>query len=329
MVFLLDCLSKIPTKAKIKKEDDCLQYGLTITAKDKFTKEVLPETDVVLKDTKGNIIKSGKTISFGVVVFENVIPDDYTIEGALNTIQLEPTIAKKSEFIPRKTLQKEIIYADLNLILKGIAVICNTTKPISDVIVTLKNQIGVEERTSVSDSLGQFTFSIKPKSNYFIYGKKENYFSQTETITSEEYDRNITLFVKVKLCLEEADCGKAIKLKNILYDLDKYAIREESKIELNRLVQFMVDNPGVRVEVSSHTDSRASFKYNQVLSQHRAEAAVDYMVSQGIDRSRLKGVGFGETKLLNECSDDVPCTEEQHQLNRRTEMKVICPEKKE
>ncbi|HNP33889.1 MAG TPA: OmpA family protein [Flavobacterium sp.] len=318
---------KIPT-AKTIKQDDCIQHGLTITAKDKFTKEILPDTDVVIKNAKGEIIKSGKTNSFGAVVFENVVPDDYTIEGLLNSVKLEPTLAKKSEFKPNKTIQKEIIYSDLNLILKGTAVVCNTKKPISNVIVTLKNQAGTEEKTTVTDSLGQFTFPIQPKSKYLIYGKKENYFSQTETVTSEEYDRNVTLFVKVKLCLEEADCGKAITLKNILYDLDKYFIREESKKELNRLVQFMVDNPGVKVEVSSHTDSRASFEYNQVLSQNRANAAVDYLVSQGIDRSRLKGVGYGETKLLNECADGVNCTEEQHQLNRRTEMKVICPEKK-
>lgn len=320
---------KIPSQSDVTKIDDCIQYPLTVRARDKFTKELLPNTDVVVKDTQGNVIKTARTNSFGVVVFDNVAPDNYTIEGALNSIAFEPTTIKKSELKPGVTLQKEIIFADLNLILVGSAVVCNTTTPIGNVTVTLKNAVGSEEKTTITDSIGHFTFPIKTKSKYLLYGKKENYFSQTETISSQDYDRNVTLFVKVKLCLEEADCGKAIALKNILYDLDKYFIREESKKELNRLVQFMVDNPGVKVEVSSHTDSRASNEYNQTLSQNRANAAVDYMVSQGIARERLKGVGYGESKLLNECADGINCTEEQHQLNRRTEMKVICPEKKQ
>ncbi|REC72576.1 hypothetical protein DRF58_02390 [Epilithonimonas hispanica] len=125
--------------------------------------------------------------------------------------------------------------------------------------------------------------------------------------------------------MEETTCGKPINLKNIHYDLDKYFIREDAKAELNKMVQFMKDNPNVKVELSSHTDSRASDDYNKILSQNRANAAVDYLVSKGIDKARLKPVGYGETQLLNKCSNDVNCNEQQHQINRRTEMKVICP----
>jgi outer membrane protein OmpA-like peptidoglycan-associated protein len=90
----------------------------------------------------------------------------------------------------------------------------------------------------------------------------------------------------------------------------------------------MQDNPDVKVEVGSHTDCRSSSVYNQKLSQNRANASVDYVVSQGISRDRITGKGYGESKLLNECADGVKCSEEQHAINRRTEMKVICPEKK-
>ena len=155
-------------------------------------------------------------------------------------------------------------------------------------------------------------------------GKKDKYFSQTVTINPAEYDRSTTLFVKLEICLEEAECGKAITLNNILYDLDKYDIRPDARPELNRLAQFMKDNPGIRVEVSSHTDSRASDSYNQTLSQNRANAAVDYVVSQGVSRSKITGKGYGESRLLNECADGVSCSETKHQINRRTEMKVIC-----
>jgi outer membrane protein OmpA-like peptidoglycan-associated protein len=321
---------RFPAKPKIKEEKPpvSVTYALSVKAKDKFTKEILPNTEIALKDANGITVLTGKTNEKGVLLLENVLPDDYTIEGALNKVKLEPTPTKKSEFIANKTLEKEIIYSDSNIILKGVAVICETTKPISGVTVILKKSTGVVENIAVTDSIGQFSFPIKPQTEYSIYGKKATYFSQIVNIASQQYDRNVTLYVKVDLCLEETDCEKAIKLKNILYDLDKYFIREESKKELNRLVQFMVDNPDVKVEVSSHTDCRASNNYNQTLSQNRANAAVDYMVSQGIVRERLKGVGYGESKLLNECADGIPCTEEQHQLNRRTEMKVICPQKK-
>lgn len=321
---------KFPPKPKVKEEIEKkpLVYALSIKAKDKFTKAILPNTEIVVKDSKGTVIKKEKTNDAGILLIEKITPDDYTIEGVLDAVKLDPTTAKKTEFVANGTLEKEIIYSDSNIILKGVAVICETTTPISGVIVTLKNASGIVENTAVSDSIGRFSFPIKPNTEYFIYGKKQNYFSQTVSITPRQYERNVTLFVKVALCLEEADCDKAIKLKNILYDLDKYFIREESKKELNRLVQFMVDNPDIKVEVSSHTDCRASSKYNQTLSQNRANAALDYLVSQGIARNRLIGVGYGESKLLNECADGVSCTEEQHQLNRRTEMKVICPEKK-
>ena len=125
------------------------------------------------------------------------------------------------------------------------------------------------------------------------------------------------------MCAEKADCGKGIGLKNILFDLAKYNINDAAKVELNRLVRFMKDNPEVKVELGSHTDSRASASYNQVLSQNRANSSVNYIVSQGIERSRITGKGYGETKLLNECADGVTCSEDQHAINRRTEMKVI------
>lgn len=164
--------------------------------------------------------------------------------------------------------------------------------------------------------------------NYSIYGKKANYLSQTEIVSTQDYDRTKTLFIKLEICLDSADCGKAIVLKNILYDLDKFFIRDDAKPELNRLVQFLNDNPSVNVELSSHTDSRSSHAYNLTLSQNRANAAVDYIVSQGIARSRVTGKGYGETKLLNKCADGVSCSETEHQINRRTEVKVICPDNK-
>ena len=83
------------------------------------------------------------------------------------------------------------------------------------------------------------------------------------------------------------------------------------------------DNPKVKIELSSHTDSRQGNSYNQMLSQLRAESAVKYIISQGIEPKRIKAKGYGETRLLNRCGNNVKCSEEEHQLNRRTEFKIL------
>lgn len=308
-----------------KQKNELLEYSLAITAKDKYTEAILPNTDIAVKDVSGNIIQTGTTNSYGIIVFDNIVPDNYVISGVLNSIDLEGASVLKSEFEPNSTLQKIIYYTDMNFILKGNVVECNTVIPIQGVSVILNNVNIAEQKNTITDKDGLFVFHVKKQADYTIYGKKDSYFSQTETISTTDYDRNATLFIVLEICMEKTDCGKAITLKNIHYDLDKDLIRDDAKPELQRLAQFMIDNPDISIEISSHTDSRASNEYNLDLSQRRANKAIEYLVSLGISRDLLTGVGYGETKLLNECADGVQCTEGQHQLNRRTEFKVICP----
>jgi outer membrane protein OmpA-like peptidoglycan-associated protein len=127
----------------------------------------------------------------------------------------------------------------------------------------------------------------------------------------------------LEICMEKVDYEKALRLDNIHYDTGKSDIRPDARPELDRLVQFLNDNPEVRVELSSHTDSRSSADYNLKLSQQRADEAKKYIVSKGIDANRVVSVGYGESRLLNRCADGVECSEEEHQLNRRTEIKMI------
>jgi outer membrane protein OmpA-like peptidoglycan-associated protein len=84
----------------------------------------------------------------------------------------------------------------------------------------------------------------------------------------------------------------------------------------------LVSNPTIKIELGSHTDSRESLKYNQLLSERRAQAAVDYLIEKGIDKDRLTAKGYGKTRLVNECTDGVQCPEEMHQQNRRTEFRI-------
>ncbi|MNL55336.1 Photosystem I chlorophyll a apoprotein A2 [compost metagenome] len=136
-------------------------------------------------------------------------------------------------------------------------------------------------------------------------------------------DRSKTLYVTLKLGVCDLKEGEAFVVKNIFYDFDASAIRPDAAIVLDNIVRVMKDNPRMTIELSSHTDSRGERQYNQSLSQQRAEAAVNYLVSKGIARKRLVAKGYGENRLVNNCADGVNCTEEEHEQNRRTEIKVL------
>jgi outer membrane protein OmpA-like peptidoglycan-associated protein/tetratricopeptide (TPR) repeat protein len=110
---------------------------------------------------------------------------------------------------------------------------------------------------------------------------------------------------------------------NIYYDLDKFNIRPDAAVELDKLVGLLKAHPLFKVSVASHTDSRAPGDYNLTLSQRRSASAIAYLVKKGISAQRLISSYYGKTQLLNECTDGVKCTEEQQQLNRRTEFRLI------
>lgn len=119
------------------------------------------------------------------------------------------------------------------------------------------------------------------------------------------------------------ETNKPFRLENIYYDFNKWNIRTDAAVELDKLVQVMKDNSRIWIELGSHTDSRGNDAYNFSLSQKRAESAVQYIISRGIDKNRIEAKGYGETQLLNRCLNGVKCTEKEHQLNRRTEFKII------
>lgn len=300
-------------------------YRLVITAKDKYSGQIIPNTLVNVKDGQGNIINTATTDASGKVYMDNIKPGNYSITGIFNKIALDSNSTKTGEFVVNGDLNKDIIYSDKSFILKGRTYQCNSTVPLTGAAVYLENKFDAYKKSTVSDANGDFTLQLPPNATYELYAKKTNYYSQVEMVNAQNYDRSRNLFVNIEICAQETECGKGIALENILYDLDKFFIREDAKPELNKLVRFLDDNPGVKVELGSHTDSRASSSYNQKLSQNRAQAAVDYITSKGVSRDRIVAKGYGESVLLNKCADGVPCTEAEHQKNRRTEFKVVCP----
>ena len=132
---------------------------------------------------------------------------------------------------------------------------------------------------------------------------------------------------QVTITMDRPEIGKEIsklyEINSIYYDLDKAEIRPDAAEELDKIVQFLSDNTQMNLELGAHTDARASTGYNLKLSQRRAESAVNYIIRRGITKDRIKPKGYGESQLINECSDGVECPEEMHQQNRRTEFKII------
>ncbi len=169
---------------------------------------------------------------------------------------------------------------------------------------------------------GTFFFELAQNTDYKLLAQKEKFFSDSVSLTTVGINKSDTL--QVKLYLDPLfEVGKVIALKNIHYNFDKDDIRADAAKILEELVRIMRDNPTLEIELGSHTDSRGSDIYNLDLSQRRARSVVNYLVGRGIERSRMVARGYGETQLLNRCSDGVKCSEAAHQENRRTEFKIL------
>jgi len=180
---------------------------------------------------------------------------------------------------------------------------------------------------TISDAKGTFgPIRLVEDTDYVIIVEKEAYLTGREGFSM--YGRTIpqillrkpvtdTIF-NTDIVLDKLFVGKTFVLENIYYDLDRAEIRSDAALELDKLVQVLLDNPTIKIELGSHTDVRGSPIYNFRLSQRRAESAVEYIISRGIVRNRLTAQGYGEDELIIEGAR----TEEEHQVNRRTEFKV-------
>lgn len=207
------------------------------------------------------------------------------------------------------------------LILRGTTYDKVSGRPLADARASLEGTGGELLGRTTSGADGTFLFEVDPETGYGLLGTKTGYLDGRASASTSGLKGGDTL--DVAIYLDRLSEGRIFKLENIYYDLDKSDIRPDAAKVLDTLVATLRDNPELLIELSSHTDSRASHAYNLALSQRRAQSAVDYLVKRGIARDRLLARGYGETRLVNECADGVQCTEEQHQLNRRTEFRVL------
>lgn len=198
---------------------------------------------------------------------------------------------------------------------------------LSQARVVLYGSDNKQQGGDFSNAQGRVRFTMAADQDYTIIASKSGYFSKSIPYTTKgktpdpktlvQDVTNVTL--DTTIILDQLILEKAIVLDNIYYDLDKAEIRSDAAAELDKLVKILKDNPAIRIELSSHTDSRSSDAYNLDLSQRRAQSAVDYIVSKGVASERLVAKGYGETQLIIKDAK----TEEEHQTNRRTEFKVI------
>ena len=178
-------------------------------------------------------------------------------------------------------------------------------------------------KTILSDTNGLYEFEVECEYDYYIRAEKVEYttFEKRINILNETGKTEIPIQLEktIKEVKNGDDLAKTFGIKIIYFDLDKSNIREDAAIELEKILDVMVENPTIKINIKSHTDSRASFEYNDQLSERRAKSTLEWLVKNGIDTGRLTAKGYGERQLVNKCSDDVPCSEDEHQANRRSE----------
>ena len=232
--------------------------------------------------------------------------------------------------IEENTEVGEIICIDVFGKIKGL----NSDQVISDVLVHVRNNCGHDEVMTFSDQSGMYDYCLPVDCYYDVSISKEGY--ETETFNFSPNPENnpvwhIFLKEKVKakpivspvFTEENLAEGKIIVLENIYYDFNKSAIQKGAAEELNELASIMKQYPSMEIELSSHTDSRGLSAYNLELSERRAFSAKDFLVAHGIAAKRIFISAKGENEIRNGCVDGVPCSEEQHRHNRRTEVKVL------
>jgi len=187
--------------------------------------------------------------------------------------------------------------------------------------VTLTDLATEKDSSMITSDDGRFRFRLQPNGRYHVQVRRDGMLTQSRDVSTVGMASGRV--IKEDFHLRRIELDKAIVLNNIYFDYDMWDIRPDAVDELDRLVRLMNDNPHLSFEMSAHTDSRASEDYNLVLSDMRAMSTENYLIQHGVDPGRLSSRGYGETVLVNRCGDGVPCSEEEHQQNRRTEFKVI------
>lgn len=208
--------------------------------------------------------------------------------------------------------------------LSGVVTDKDTKEPIAGAKVTLFDDKFKKIAEVTSDEKGFYDFGkVECGKVYYVRGEKDGYETKEERIeipaTSGKTELPIELEKKVKPIPIGGDLAKTFGIKEIYFDFDKSNIRQDAAVELAKILDVLEQYPTMKIDIRSHTDARGSKAYNEKLSDRRAKSTREWLISKGISADRMTAKGYGENQPVNQCVDGVKCSEEDHQLNRRSE----------
>ncbi|TGV01143.1 OmpA family protein [Flavivirga rizhaonensis] len=201
-----------------------------------------------------------------------------------------------------------------------------TNKPVPNAIVTLLDSDNKQIAHLETDEDGHYEINIDRDADYIVNIKKEDYIEDTRNVTSKGVENKVTsITADFNLNHIVKKVTPITELYPIYFDFNKFDIRRDGTVELDRIVNLMMNiYPSMVIKIESHTDSRGTSEYNNRLSLDRANATYKYLVEKGVDPARItEHKGYGKQKLANDCDGTINCTEDQHQLNRRTQFIVV------
>ncbi|CAI2768707.1 OmpA family protein [Flavobacterium collinsii] len=214
--------------------------------------------------------------------------------------------------------------------LKGIVVDQETNTILDNTKVILLDEQFKTIDEVVTGRDGSYSLKVKCNTIYYVRGAKQDYETKEIPVTIKgqtgETSLTIPLEKRIKSIGIGTDLAKTLNIPIIYFDLDKSFIRKDATFELEKILAVMKQYPKMKIDVRSHTDSRQTAAYNIALSNRRAKSTIDWLVKNGVTPNRLTGRGYGESQLVNNCSDRVTCTEAEHQLNRRSEFIIVSME---
>ncbi len=208
--------------------------------------------------------------------------------------------------------------------LKGVVVDSRTQVPIEGVKVVMFDINYLKLSEEITDVKGKFDFGAVDCGNKFRIVPEQKDYATVENMViitkeSDLKDLKISMTPKLQPLQVGRDLRKTLGIDIIYFDLDKAIIRKDAEVELAKILEVMKQYPTMEIDVRSHTDSRQTIGYNLALSDKRVKSTIKWLVANGVEAKRLTGRGYGESQLVNKCADDIPCTEEEHQANRRSE----------
>lgn len=207
----------------------------------------------------------------------------------------------------------------------GVITNIQTKEPLEGAQVSLYDENQNLIATTTSDAEGKYSFEKSDAGCdkvYRVRAEKEHYTVEEKFIRTGKESGEVQVDLALKKIAELPEVGKALNdlldIPVLYFDFNKWDIRPDAEIEIAKVLQVMEDYPNLEIEIGSHSDSRGSDSYNLKLSDRRAKSTREWLIKNGIASHRVTAKGYGETQLVNHCADGVECTEEEHQLNRRS-----------